>query len=79
MNRHKAASINIRRRYLEGKRRGKRRAGMRGYPHGNEPEISMKVELWVGVTPSGRSPAIWIPMKRVPEGFEAKGRGLGKH
>jgi transposase len=28
MNRHKAASINIRRRYLE----GKRRARMRGYP-----------------------------------------------
>jgi hypothetical protein len=28
MNKHKAASINIRRRYLE----GKRRARMRGYP-----------------------------------------------
>jgi hypothetical protein len=39
----------------------------------------MMVELWVGVTPSERSPAIWIPMKRVPEGFEAKGRGFGKH
>jgi hypothetical protein len=37
----------------------------------------MMVELWVGVTPSGWSPAIWIPMKRDPEGFEAKGRGLG--
>jgi len=36
----------------------------------------MKVELWVGVTPSGRSPVIWIPMKRDPEGDEAKGRGL---
>jgi putative transposase len=32
MNRHKVASINIRRRYLEGKRRKKRRARMRGSP-----------------------------------------------
>jgi hypothetical protein len=32
MNRHKVASINIRRRYLEGKRRRKRRARMRGSP-----------------------------------------------
>jgi transposase len=60
MNRHKVASINIRRRYLE----EKRRASMRGYPHSNEPEETMMVELWVGVTPSGRSPAIWIPVKR---------------
>jgi putative transposase len=35
----------------------------RGDPRSNEPEEAMKVELWVGVTPSGRSPAIWIPMK----------------
>ena len=52
---------------------------MRGFPHSNEPEISMKVELWVGVTQSGWSHVIWIPMKRDPEGFEAKGRGLGKN
>jgi len=65
MNRHKAASINIRRRYLE----GKRRAGMRGYPHSNEPEETMMVELWVGVTPSGWSPAIWIPVKRGSRGL----------
>jgi transposase len=32
MNRHRVASINIRRRYLEGKRRGKSRARMRGFP-----------------------------------------------
>jgi hypothetical protein len=38
---------------------------MRGFPHSNEPEVSMKVELWVGVTPSGRSPVIWIPMKGI--------------
>jgi len=36
----------------------------------------MRVELWVGVTPSELSPVIWIPMKRDPEGGEAKGRGL---
>jgi len=30
MNRHKVVSINIRRRYLEGKRRGKRRTSMPG-------------------------------------------------
>ena len=50
MNRHRVASINIRRRYLEGKRRGKRRVRRRGFPHSNEPEESMKVELRVGVT-----------------------------
>jgi transposase len=32
INRHKAAFINIRRRHLEGKRRGKRRASMQGIP-----------------------------------------------
>jgi hypothetical protein len=72
MNGHRVTSINIRRRYLE----GKRRARMRGFPHSNEPEISMMVELWVGVTQSGWSPVIWIPMKRDPEGDETKGRGL---
>jgi hypothetical protein len=76
MGRHKVASINIRRRYLEGKRRRKRRARRRGFLHSNEPEASMMVELWVGVTPSGRSPVIWIPMKRDPEGYETKGGGL---
>jgi hypothetical protein len=60
MGRHRVASINIRRRYLE----GKRRARMRGFPHSNEPEVSMMVELWVGVTQSGWSPATWIPVKR---------------
>jgi len=49
---------------------------MRGFPHSNEPEESMRVELWVGVTPSGWSPVIWIPMKGDPEGCEAKGREL---
>jgi len=36
----------------------------------------MKEELWIGVTPSGWSPVIWIPMKRDPEGSEAKEREL---
>ena len=39
---------------------------MRGFPHSNEPEKTMMEELWVGVTLSGRSPVIWIPMKRDP-------------
>ena len=49
---------------------------MRGFPHSNEPEKAMKEELWVGVTLSGRSPMKRIPMKRGPEGCEAKGEGL---
>ncbi|MGC9069372.1 MAG: hypothetical protein ACP5IZ_10445 [Thermoprotei archaeon] len=47
---------------------------MRRFPHSYEPEESMRVELWVEVTPSERSPVIWIPMKRDPEGDDAKGR-----
>jgi hypothetical protein len=47
-----------------------------GFPNSDEPEESMKVELWVGVTQSGWSPVIWIPVKGDPEGDEAKGRGL---
>jgi len=35
-----------------------------GIPHSNDPEKTMKGELWVGVTLSGRSPVAWIPMKR---------------
>jgi hypothetical protein len=36
----------------------------------------MMAELWVKVTPSGRSPVIWIPMKRDLEGDESDGRGF---
>jgi hypothetical protein len=36
----------------------------------------MKVELWVGVTPSGRSPVIWIPMKRVLRTLKPREEGL---
>jgi len=67
LDRQKLASINI---YLK-------HTKMRGFPHSDEPEKTMREELWVGVTPSGRSPMIWIPMKRGPEGDEAKGRELG--
>jgi putative transposase len=72
MNRHKVASINIRRRYLEGREESQEAV----FSHSNDPGEALKVELWVGVTPSGWSPVIWIPMKRSPEGREAKGRGL---
>jgi putative transposase len=66
LDRQKLASINIYLKYSK----------MRGFPHSYEPEEAMKVELWVGVTPSGRSPVIWILMKWDPEGCEAKDRGL---
>jgi hypothetical protein len=48
-----------------------------GVPHSYELEISMKVELWAGITIDGRSSAIWIPMKRGYEGGEAEGGGFG--
>jgi len=66
LDRQKLASINIYLKYSK----------MRGFPHSNDPEKTMKGELWAGVTQSGRSPMIWTPMKRSPEGCEAKGRGL---
>ena len=37
-----------------------------GFPHSDKPEKTMKEELWVGVTLSGRSPMKRIPMKRDP-------------
>jgi hypothetical protein len=60
------ASINIFLKHLR----------MWGFPHGDDPEKNNEKELWAGVTPSGRNPVIWIPMKRDPEGNEAKGEGL---
>ena len=66
LDRQKLASINIYLKYL----------GMRGFPHSDDPKGKVKGELWVGVAPSGLSPVIWIPMKRGPEGCEAKGGGL---
>ncbi len=63
MNRQKNAAVNIRRRYVEGGR-GKDR--MRGFPHSNEPEDTMKVELWAGVTQSGQRLMIWWGDDRKP-------------
>jgi len=40
-------------------------AGMRGFPHSNDPEKAMMGELWVGVTLSGWSPMMRIPMKGI--------------
>jgi len=72
MNRHKVASINIRRRYLEGrKRRARRRDTPQLWAGGNYVGGAVG---WVAL--SGRNPVIWIPMKRDPEGDEAKGKGL---
>jgi hypothetical protein len=39
----------------------------------------MMVELWVGVTPSGWSPVIWILMKWDPEGRKPREEGLSKN
>jgi hypothetical protein len=36
-----------------------------GSPHSNDPEETMRGELWVGVTPRGWSPVMWIPVKGV--------------
>jgi len=49
---------------------------MRGLPHSSDPEKAVKVELWVGVTPSGRSPMIWIPVKGVSRAMKPGGEGL---
>ncbi|PWV36650.1 MAG: hypothetical protein DJ555_06235 [Desulfurococcaceae archaeon] len=40
-----------------------KRSRMWGFPHSNEPEKLNEEELWVGVTPNGRRPRIWAPMK----------------
>jgi len=47
---------------------------MRGLPHSNDLDEWVRGKLRVGVTPSGWSPMIWAPMKRGPEGSEAKDR-----
>lgn|GEM_PF-2217999 len=53
INRQKVASINIRRRRLEGeKERGRRGKPRCGVPHSYEPKEIMKVELWAENIPS---------------------------
>jgi putative transposase len=56
MNRQKNAARNIWKRYV-----GKHREefSMWGFSHSDEPEDSMRVELWVGVTLNGRRLMIW--------------------
>jgi hypothetical protein len=49
---------------------------MRGFPHSNDPEETMRGELWVGVTPSGWSPVMWIPVKGVLRTVKSRVEGL---
>jgi len=63
--------------YLEDPREvGLRRSQDAGLPHSSDPEKAVKGELWVGVTPSGRSPVIWIPMKGVSRAVKPRVEGL---
>ena len=49
---------------------------MRGLPHSNDLEEAVKGELWAGVTPSGRSPVTWIPVKGVLRAVKPRVEGL---
>jgi putative transposase len=49
---------------------------MRGFPHSDEPEETMMGELWVGVTLSGWSPVMRIPMKGIPRAVKPREEGL---
>jgi len=51
------------------------RARMRGFPHSNDPEKTMKEELRVGVTLSGRSPMMRVPMKGIPRAVKPREEG----
>jgi putative transposase len=66
LDRQKLASINIYLKYLR----------MRGLPHSNDPEKAVKGELWAGVTPSGRSPVTWAPMKGALRAVKPRAEGL---
>ncbi|MEM4013478.1 transposase, partial [Desulfurococcus sp.] len=62
IDRQEVASINIRSRYLR----------MWGFPRTNEPEFSVRAEVWVGVAPNGWRPMIWrAMMESPPEADEA--------
>jgi putative transposase len=65
LDRQKLASVNIYLKYLR----------MRGFPHSYEPEEAMKVELWVGVTPSEWSPMMRVPMKGIPRAVKPREEG----
>ena len=49
---------------------------MRGFPHSNDPEKAVMGELRVGVTLSGRSPVVWIPMKGILRAVKPRVEGL---
>jgi hypothetical protein len=48
---------------------------MRGFPHSNEPEKAMMGELLVGVTLSGWSPMMRIPMKEIQRAVKPRAEG----
>jgi len=52
------------------------RARMRGFPHSNDPEKTMRGELWAGVTLSGWSPVTWIPVKGIPRAVKPRVESL---
>ena len=49
---------------------------MRGFPHSNDPERTVMGELWVGVTLSGWSPMMRVPMKEIPRAVKPRVEGL---
>jgi putative transposase len=56
MNRQKNAARNVWNRYVK---KHKKEFSMWGFSHSDEPESSMRVELWVGVTLNGRRLMTW--------------------
>jgi hypothetical protein len=46
--------------------------GCGGFPHSNDPERTVMGELWVGVTLSGWSPMMRIPMKEIPRAVKPR-------
>jgi hypothetical protein len=50
--------------------------GCGGFPRSNDPEEAVKGELWAGVTPSGWSPVVQIPMKGVLRAVKPREEGL---
>jgi putative transposase len=48
---------------------------MRGFPHSNDPEKAVMGELRVGVTLSGWSPVVWIPMKGILRAVKPREEG----
>ncbi len=49
---------------------------MRGFPHSYEPEKTMMGELRVGVTLSGWSPMMRVPMKGILRAVKPRVEGL---